>query len=398
MKRIFFAWFVAALAVGMSSCSKESLTVSAEQLFQLDGSVNVFCAGKTSTSFNKLPMAAQEYLQKTFAPLRLCVTLIILLSSASNTHAQSDSTKFMREFLTPAETFNKTRFTAVLASEVALYSGATVALYNYWYKDYPHSKFHLFDDEGEWLQHDKFGHFYTAYFETNLTTGFYNWTGMQDKNTYWVGAVSGSVLQLTIEVFDAFSEKWGFSIGDFAANSLGAAVSMGQNYLWDEQRIVFKYSAHFVDYSKEDLLVQERADALFGATGPEKILKDYNGSTYWMSVNPSQFMKPETKFPKWLMISAGYGAQGMLGGYDNIWCPDGSISPEFCDPDMLIDYSDDIERYRQYYLSFDIDFSQIKTNSLMLHYVFNVLNLFKFPAPALEINGNGKVKFYPIYF
>ncbi|MBP9795300.1 MAG: hypothetical protein KBD42_04640, partial [Chitinophagales bacterium] len=75
----------------------------------------------------------------------------------------------MREFLTPAETFNKTRFTAVLASEVALYSGATVALSNYWYKDYPHSKFHLFDDEGEWLQHDKFGHFYTAYFETNLT-------------------------------------------------------------------------------------------------------------------------------------------------------------------------------------------------------------------------------------
>lgn len=67
MKKFFFAWFITALAVGMSSCSKESLTVSAEQLFQLDGSVNVFCAGKTSTSFNKLPMAAQEYLQKNYS-------------------------------------------------------------------------------------------------------------------------------------------------------------------------------------------------------------------------------------------------------------------------------------------------------------------------------------------
>jgi hypothetical protein len=67
MKKFFFAWFIAALAVGMSSCTKESLTVSAEELFKLDGSVNVFCAGKTSTSINKLPIAAQEYLQKNYS-------------------------------------------------------------------------------------------------------------------------------------------------------------------------------------------------------------------------------------------------------------------------------------------------------------------------------------------
>ncbi len=67
MKKFFFAWFITALAIGMSSCSKESLTVSAEELFKLDGSVNVFCAGKTSTSFNKLPIAAQEYLQKNYS-------------------------------------------------------------------------------------------------------------------------------------------------------------------------------------------------------------------------------------------------------------------------------------------------------------------------------------------
>ena len=96
------------------------------------------------------------------------------------------------------------------------------------------------------------------------------------------------------------------------------------------------------------------------------------------------------------MISAGYGAEGMLGGFENVWCPDAGISPEFCDPDMLIEHNE-IERYRQYYLSLDVDLSKIETNSLLLHYVFNVLNLFKFPSPALEFNKNG-VKFHAIYF
>ncbi|MFI5172560.1 MAG: DUF2279 domain-containing protein [Chitinophagales bacterium] len=311
-------------------------------------------------------------------------------------YSQTDSTKFLRPFLTPAETFNKSRFVTIVSSEAALYTGATIALYNYWYKDYPHSGFHIFNDEGEWLQHDKFGHLYTAYFETNLTTGFYNWTGMKDENTYWAGAVSGSLLQLTIEIFDGFSDKWGFSLGDFAANTFGAGLSMTQNYLWDEQRIFIKYSAHFVDYSNYPDDVQQRAEALFGTTGPEKILKDYNGSTYWASVNPSQFMREDTWVPKWLMLSAGYGAEGMLGGFENIWCPDAGISPELCDPSMLI-YHTEIERYRQYYLSLDVDLSKIETNSLLLHYVFNVLNLFKFPAPALEFNKNG-LKFHALYF
>lgn len=66
MKQLLFVWLMAILAVGMSSCTKETLTISAEELFKLDGSVNVFCAGKTSTSLNKIPQAAQDYLQKNF--------------------------------------------------------------------------------------------------------------------------------------------------------------------------------------------------------------------------------------------------------------------------------------------------------------------------------------------
>ena len=66
MKQFFFAWFITALAIGMSSCSKESLSISAEELFQLDGSVNVFCAGFKKGTLADLPTAAKDYIKTNF--------------------------------------------------------------------------------------------------------------------------------------------------------------------------------------------------------------------------------------------------------------------------------------------------------------------------------------------
>ena len=66
MKQFFFAWFITALAIGMSSCSKESLTISAEELFKLDGNVNVFCAGFKNGTAADLPTAAKDYIKTNF--------------------------------------------------------------------------------------------------------------------------------------------------------------------------------------------------------------------------------------------------------------------------------------------------------------------------------------------
>ncbi len=323
----------------------------------------------------------------------LIAVVILCSSSISELNAQSKLTNFV----TPADTFNAKRLGLILGTETTLYTGATIALYQYWYKDYPLSGFQFFNDNGEWLQYDKMGHFYTAYFETDITTKFYQWTGMNDHKAYWAGALTGSILQLTIEVFDGFSEKWGFSPGDIAANTLGAGLCAGQNYLWDEQRIKVKFSSHYADYSMYDQIVQDRAAQLFGTTGPEKVLKDYNGQTTWLSVNPSMFMSPETRFPKWLMVSAGYSVEGLLGGYENAWCDDPEVRPEDCDPAHLTQYND-IDRYRQFYLSLDVDLTQIPVQSPYLKMLFNVLNIVKFPAPALEINQGQGLRFVPVYF
>src|SRR5690349_20178397 len=46
----------------------------------------------------------------------------------------------------------------------AAYAGGMAILYQQWYKDYPQSSFHLFNDGDEWLQMDKAGHAGSAYY------------------------------------------------------------------------------------------------------------------------------------------------------------------------------------------------------------------------------------------
>ncbi|HQW93173.1 MAG TPA: hypothetical protein PKY28_08745, partial [Ferruginibacter sp.] len=53
----------------------------------------------------------------------------------------------------------------------------------------------------------------------------------------------------------------------------------------------------------------------------------------------------------------------------------------------------DIKRYRQWYLSPDIDLSKIKTNNKGLKLALRLLNVVKIPMPALEFsNGGFKVR------
>jgi len=60
---------------------------------------------------------------------------------------------------------------------------------------------------------------------------------------------------------------------------------------------------------------------------------------------------------------------------------------------MLIDRSD-IVRYRQFYLSPDIDLTKIPTNKKWVATLLEVLNIIKIPMPALEVNTLGEVKFH----
>lgn len=306
-----------------------------------------------------------------------------------NSSCAQDSTKC--KILTPSLTLNKTRVYTVAGSWTAIYSGVLIGFNELWYKNYPRSSFHFFNDSKEWQQIDKVGHAYASYFESKWSIDALRWAGVENKKAIWIGGFVGPFFQTTVEILDGFSEKWGASWFDLVANQAGAFMVIGQELAWHEQRIVFKYSAHTEEYHPS---VQQRVNDLYGIGFWQTIMKDYNGQDYWLSANPYSFMKEESKFPKWLNVAVGYGAGGMLGGFENKWT-------EWCitcfpEKQITIDRSD-IIRYRKFFIAPDIDFTRIKTESHLLKFAFGIMNILKFPAPAIEFNTKGEILFHPVY-
>ena len=280
---------------------------------------------------------------------------------------------------------NKKRVRFVTLSNVVAYGALLAALNAEWYARYPRSGFHFFNDNAEWLQVDKVGHTYSAYTESRASMEAWRWAGLPRKKRIWIGGLSGVAYQSIIEVLDGFSSQYGFSPGDFASNIIGSGMFIAQEFAWDDQRIKLKFSFHRKNYGGPDL--DKRADAIYGSTEIERFIKDYNAQSYWLSANIKSFF-PDTKLPRWLSFSFGYGAEGMFGARSNIALDaNGNVTFD----------RRDIKRYRQWYISPDVDFSKIRTNKKGLKILFFVLDAFKFPAPTLEYS-NGSFKGHLIVF
>ncbi len=292
----------------------------------------------------------------------------------------------LNKFLTKSDTLNKKRFYTVSGLQASIWAGSLIGLNQAWYANYPRSAFHFYNDIGEWQQIDKVGHAFSAYFGANLSSQLFQWSGMSQKKSALLGAGMGIAYESVIEILDGYSAEWGFSVGDMAANLTGSLFFLSQELIWKEQRIQFKFSSHTMRYSDAELRI--KANDLYGSSLPERILKDYNGQTYWLSANLWSFAK-KSNIPKWLNASVGYGGAGMFGGYTNQWI----------DKQGVYHDRSDIKRNRQFYLAPDIDFSKIfiKGKNGKVFKFINLIRL-KMPLPTLEINTQGEIKFHPIYF
>ncbi len=290
---------------------------------------------------------------------------------------------YPQRILTPQQIKKRTKTIAI--ANVVGYSAAMYGLNAAWYKNYPKSGFHTFNDAHEWSQVDKVGHLYAAYIESRASMELWRWTGIERKKRIWYGGLSGAVYQTVIETLDGFSAQWGWSWSDFGANILGSGLLISQELAWDDQVIKLKFSFHKNSYGDAEL--NARANSIFGKTLGERFLKDYNAQTYWLSTNINSFI-PNSNLPDWLSVAVGYGAEGLFGAEENIGKDDDG---------NIIFYRPEIKRYRQWYLAPDIDFSKIRTKKKGVRFLLNVLSAFKFPAPTLEFS-NGKFKVKALYF
>ncbi len=285
-------------------------------------------------------------------------------------------TTFSQNISSNSSSLNSKRLNEIIISESVVYVASVVFLHSAWYKKF--SRFHFFNDMPEWLLMDKFGHATTTYNIGAFQTDLFRWAGMNNTKSIWWGAAVGSAYQLTIETMDGFSPQWGFSLGDFAANTLGSALYVSQALTWNEQRIQLKFSFHTTIYP------QYRPEML-GKNLGQQWLKDYNGQTYWLSANIFSFLpsQAQTNFPNWVNVAFGYGAEGMLSGR-----PDFSNGADV--PQM--------GRYRKFFFAPDIAWDRVNKNQSLVPLPMDVINFLKTPLPTLEFNKKRKIVFHPLYF
>ena len=277
-------------------------------------------------------------------------------------------------FFTPSDTLNKPRRNAVYITGGALGVGTLGALYGAWYAQYEQQPFHFTPDWNNWNQMDKMGHAWSAY---SIGTGGYDllrWTGVGERQAAFISAGYGWGFLMTVEVMDGFSSGWGFSWGDVAFNTAGSGLFLAQQLGWHEQRFQVKFSYHPTEYAayRPDLL---------GSEPLERVLKDYNGQTYWLNTNLHDF--GVAWMPEWLVLSVGYGSTGMISA----------------EPDPALEAANGVVRQRRILLSVDLDLTRIKTKSAFLNGLFSVVNVLKIPAPTLSFDMQTQtLQGYVLYF
>ena len=248
-----------------------------------------------------------------------------------------------------------------------------LGLNSLWYKDYPRSNFHFFNDAKEWMQMDKCGHAFTSY---QLGRNFYNTLQSSDSNrnrNIFLGGASGLIYLTSIEILDGKSAQWGFSKSDMIANTFGYFLFASQEYFLQQQFISLKFS-----YQKS-AFANMRPET-FGRNFQQRLLKDYNGQTYWLS-SPLSLNRTNTKrFTRWLCISFGYSID------ENVFA------------DNNINSVNNFHATREFFFSFDADLNRIEWRRKWMKKIASVINFIKIPSPTIGIRSDGKVKLYPLYF
>ncbi|WP_299757649.1 DUF2279 domain-containing protein [uncultured Pontibacter sp.] len=253
------------------------------------------------------------------------------------------------------------------------YTSLLISLNQAWYTEEERTDFHWFNDNKQWKQVDKVGHFWGAFHQSRAGIDMLRWAGVPEKKAIILGGLTGILLQTPIEVFDGYQADYGASVGDLLANTVGSAAVVAQELAWQEVRIMPKFSFHTTRFA-------DMRPNVLGSSLAEQALKDYNGQTYWLSVDVGAFLNEKTKYPKWLNLAVGYGAQEMV----------------FNDPET--NAAAGLDAHRQFYISPDLNLMHFKGKSKVWNTALYVLSIIKIPAPALEFNRKDGLKLHPLYF
>ncbi len=287
--------------------------------------------------------------------------LLILLFCSLQAQAQEADSSLQQKRLKP-----------LLIGSAAAYGALQLGLYQLWYADQPQSDFHFFNDNQQWMGVDKMGHSYSSFHLSRISAEALQWSGVPAPKAHLFGSLSGFLLMAPIELMDGFASGYGASWGDLAANGFGSFLYGVQQWWWQESRIKPKFSFHTSPFAS-------KRPSLLGDSFASQLLKDYNGQTYWLSVDIKKFLPEKSLYPAWLNLGIGFGTSGMVYARQHQSREAG------------------YEPLRQFYLSPDINLSHIKSKKKLVRMLLFVLDGIHIPAPALEINKN-RIRPHLLYF
>jgi len=316
---------------------------------------------------------------------KIVILLVLLIFTASNIHAQSDSLNnfskhkslnHLRELqytqqLSNINPLHKDINYTILGGVSLSYAYIIYEINNYyqntWWKSdsnyYYDGSFHVVHDNKYALGLDKIGHaFGSAVISHFFSSGFQAANVNQELAT-WLGAFGGLSMQLYVEIQDGFAPtdkitgepKWGFSPEDAIADFIGASYFVARYYYPYLNNFQLRVSY----YPSEAMRNGEKPD--------NNISDDYDGQKMWLAFRMKNLLPNNLSkyWPSFLMLSAGYGVTG-IG--DN--ATDAGLIPS-------------------YYLAFDIDAEEIPLHGEFWSFIKNTLNYIHFPMPGIKLSNDG---------
>lgn len=263
-------------------------------------------------------------------------------------------TLFFLQFIS-AQTFEKD---SLNTNRLLIVSGLSAGTFMYaygiqndmWWKG-EQAKFHSnwTQDWNASLGTDKIGHFYFGNLVSTIYKDAFHWTGFSKKNSLLYAGLFTLTYQTFLEVRDGFSKQYGFSWGDFTANSLGSMYPYIQYNYPPLQNFNLKIS-----YSPSQR---------FENGSHAYIMDDYESTYHWLSIDFDKLLpsKWDDYVPDFINIAIGHSVTGL----DN---------SEF--------------RNHEFYFGIDWDLSAIKTESNLLNSIIEILNKYHLPAPTVKIYPN----------
>ncbi|MAT57947.1 MAG: hypothetical protein CMF23_08235 [Ignavibacteriae bacterium] len=237
---------------------------------------------------------------------------------------------------------NPVRLTLISTATVGGFIYAYAIQNDMWWKG-EKSKFHSNWNQ-DWryaLGSDKYGHFYFGTLISKTYSDLFYWSGISKDKSKLYGAVLSFSYQTFIEIRDGFSKDYGFSWGDFSANLLGSSLQL------------LKCEIDFLNFI--DFKISYYPSERFKNNSNQYILDDYESTYNWISINSNKLISE--KIPSFINIAVGHSVK-------------------------RLDFSDS---YHEIFLSLDWNFKGIKTDSSFLKKLFEYLDFYHFPAPAVKV-------------